>query len=173
MDTRIVGSRFGFGRRALVARALGALMLAAAAVPELTADAAGCGGFDDDADGLTNAEELYYGTDLYRPDTDSDGISDMGEIYNYGTNPVAYDTDGDGFDDWDEIRTYFTSPLVYDLGGHAVSGDDIDGDGLGDHEEVYIYGTDPLRFDTDGDDASDSTEVHVGTNPLVFDPYGP
>jgi hypothetical protein len=173
MDARTFGSRLGFPRREIAARLAGALLLAAFVVPALSVSAAGCGVCDDDADGLTNAEEISYGTDLSRPDTDGDGISDMGEIYNYGTNPVAFDTDGDSFGDWDEIRIYFTSPLVYDLGGYAATVDDIDGDGLGDHEEVYIYGTDPQRFDTDGDDASDGGEVRVGTNPLVFDAYGP
>ena len=104
MDTRMFNSRFGFGRRALVARALGALVLAAVAVPALPVAAAGCGACDDDADGLTNTQELYYGTDLHRPDTDGDTISDMGEIYSYGTNPLAYHTDGDSVGDWDEIR---------------------------------------------------------------------
>jgi hypothetical protein len=170
MDTRTLGSRFGFGRRALVARALGALVLAAVALPALVpaAGAAGCGACDDDADGLTNAEELYYGTALDHPDTDGDTISDTGELYSYGTNPLAYDTDGDGFGDWDEIRTYGTNPLVANYAQAPDDGDDADGDGLGGHDEHYTYGTDPLRFDTDGDGLSDGTEVHLGLDPLNF-----
>jgi hypothetical protein len=144
------------------------LVLAAVAIPVLPVAAAGCGACDDDADGLTNAQELSYGTDVYRPDTDGDTISDMGEISSYGTNPVAYDTDGDGFGDWDEIQVYGTNPLVANYAQAPDGGDDADGDGLGGHEETYIYGTDPLRFDTDGDGLSDGTEVHLGTNPLNF-----
>ena len=169
MNSRMVGSRFGVGQRALVARALGALMLAAIAVPALPAAAAGCGACDDDADGLTNAQELSYGTDLYDSDTDGDTISDTGEISSYGTNPLAYDTDGDGFGDWDEIRTYGTNPLVANYAQAPDGGDDADGDGLGGHEEAYIYGTDPLNADTDFDGAFDGQEITFGTNPLVDD----
>src|SRR3712207_1247973 len=82
MDTRMLCSRFGLVRRAVVARGLSALLLAALSVPTLSAAAAGCGGCNDDADGLTNYEEYaLYGTDLQNPDTDFDGIMDGNEVY--------------------------------------------------------------------------------------------
>jgi len=45
------------------------------------------GGYDIDGDGLTNKEELQFGTDPYNDDTDNDGISDGDEVA-AGTNPT-------------------------------------------------------------------------------------
>lgn len=42
---------------------------------------------DSDIDGLTNAQERYYGTYVHESDTDSDGFSDGDEVA-AGTNPV-------------------------------------------------------------------------------------
>jgi len=42
---------------------------------------------DSDGDGLTDAEEIFYGTDPYKSDTDGDGYSDYYEIHS-GTNPL-------------------------------------------------------------------------------------
>ena len=78
MDTRLLGSRFGHVRRAVAVRALGAVLLAAAAVPAL-APAAGAQPAppDADADGLYDDDERYvYGTDPANPDTDGDGAGD-------------------------------------------------------------------------------------------------
>lgn len=44
---------------------------------------------DGDKDGLTNQEELFYGTDINNPDTDGDGFSDGDEVKN-GYNPNGY-----------------------------------------------------------------------------------
>ena len=170
MDTRMFGSRFGFGRRAFVARALGALVLAAVALPALTPDAgaAGCGACNDDGDGLTNYEEYaIYGTDPGNPDSDFDGLTDGNEVFAHRTNPLSADTDWDGRLDGNEIASG-TNPLVANYAQAPDGGDDADGDGLGGHEEAYIYMTDPLRFDTDGDGLSDGTEVHLGLNPHTF-----
>jgi len=42
---------------------------------------------DTDGDGLTDAEEEFYGTDPNNPDTDGDGFSDFEEIV-AGTDPL-------------------------------------------------------------------------------------
>lgn len=42
---------------------------------------------DDDADGLSNAKEIIYGTDLKNPDTDQDGFLDGQEVKN-GFDPT-------------------------------------------------------------------------------------
>ena len=169
MDTLILSSRFDFVRRAVVARALGALLLAAVTVPTLSAAAAGCGECNDDGDGLTNYEEYaLYGTDLQNPDTDFDGLTDGNEVYAYGTSPLNADTDFDGFLDGDEVAFYGTNPLVPNSGSGGGASWDQDGDGLGDHEEAYIYGTSPLYADTDGDGRSDGAEIAYGTDPLNF-----
>ena len=40
---------------------------------------------DPDGDGLTNLQEIQYGTDPHKTDTDEDGISDYDEVFVYGT----------------------------------------------------------------------------------------
>ncbi|MGM0401007.1 MAG: protein kinase domain-containing protein [Chloroflexota bacterium] len=53
---------------------------------------------DSDGDGLTNAEELEWGTDPNNRDTDGDTLLD-GEEVAMGTSPTSKDTDGDGVQD--------------------------------------------------------------------------
>ncbi|MDD5555920.1 MAG: S8 family serine peptidase [bacterium] len=113
---------------------------------------------DEDADGMPDAWEAYYGLDPYSDDTagdlDGDGLTNL-EEYLLGTNPADPDTDGDGLSDSDEILVHFTDPLD----------PDTDGDGLTDGEEID-RGTDPLAPDTDGDGVSDGLEVMFGSDPL-------
>jgi hypothetical protein len=54
---------------------------------------------DYDNDGLTNAEEINYGTYLGNPDFDDDGLSDGVEVKVFRTDPTKADTDGDGVSD--------------------------------------------------------------------------
>lgn len=139
---------------------------------------------DTDGDGLTDQEEVLYGTDRLNPDTDGDGISDGDEVA-AGTNPlvpdepVIVDTDNDGLTD-EEESALGTNPNNPDTDGDGISdGDEVvagtnplaadsDGDGLTDKEELTL-GTDPTNPDTDGDGVSDGAEVVAGTNPLVVD----
>ncbi len=58
---------------------------------------------DKDGDGLTNTEELGYGTDPDDADTDNDLLNDGLEINVHGTDVFDYDTDGDGFSDGIEV----------------------------------------------------------------------
>jgi len=53
---------------------------------------------DPDGDGLTNAQELAYGTNPQNMDTDGDTLPDGSEIQ-AGTSPINKDTDGDGQQD--------------------------------------------------------------------------
>lgn len=46
---------------------------------------------DSDNDGLSDAEELRYGTDPHNPDTDGDGLKDGQEVYQYSTSPTIAD----------------------------------------------------------------------------------
>ena len=79
---------------------------------------------DIDEDGLTNIEELEYGSNPLHKDTDDDGLSDN-EEKDYGTNPNIADTDSDGLADGLEI-TYGFNPLVSDTDGNGVlDGDEI------------------------------------------------
>ena len=82
---------------------------------------------DPDEDGLTNAEEEFYGTDPDNADTDGDGFSDSEEV-RAGFDPLGegkLDTDNDGFPDPDE-REFGTDPF----------NPGTDGDGFSDGEEI-------------------------------------
>ena len=58
---------------------------------------------DSDGDGLTDEEEQGLGTDLYKQDTDLDGLFDREEVKIYKTDPLKKDTDADGFQDGQEV----------------------------------------------------------------------
>ena len=51
---------------------------------------------DVDADGVTDLDELYGGTDPLRADTDGDGVSDFGDNCPITPNPMQTDADSDG-----------------------------------------------------------------------------
>ena len=115
---------------------------------------------DDDGDGLTNSEEILYGTDRDNPDSDGDGLSDGDEVHIYSTDPAQADSDGDLLDDRDEIMNWSTDPT------HP----DTDRDGLDDGEEIHTYNTNATREDTDADGLLDGEEINeLNTDPLVKD----
>lgn len=62
---------------------------------------------DEDQDGLTQEEELSFGTSDQDPDSDDDGLNDKEEIKIYKTNPNEPDTDGDTFLDGEEVRNLY------------------------------------------------------------------
>ena len=94
---------------------------------------------DRDGDGLSAAEEYFYGTDDHNPDTDGDGLSDYAEA-RVGWMVNAPNVPG-------YPRQVFSNP----------ANPDSDGDGLTDAQEK-AKGTDPLNADTDGDGLSDSSD---------------
>lgn len=113
---------------------------------------------DTDTDGLTDHEEVrVYATSPLKPDTDDDGLGDYFEITKYGTDPLKTDTDEDRLSDSDEIMLYNTDPRK----------PDTDDDILSDYEEVVLYQTNPRNPDTDYDGLDDFAEVKVHeTDPL-------
>jgi len=132
---------------------------------------------DYDSDGLTNGEEITYGTNPNDSDSDNDGLSDGDEVKVHFTNPLNIDTDSDGLDDLEEVTTgvdgYITDP----------NDSDSDNDGLTDSQE-QTNSTDPNNSDTDDDYISDGNEVfgiyepdnpyanssgYLVTNPLTND----
>lgn len=89
---------------------------------------------DSDGDGLTAAEERFYGTDPEVADTDGDGFND-GEEVRAGFDPLGpgkLDSDNDGFPDPDE-REFGSDPF----------NPDTDGDGYSDGDEIQ-NGYNPL-----------------------------
>lgn len=54
---------------------------------------------DFDGDGLNNADEISHGTDMYKVDTDEDGISDYDEIKTTQTDPVKWSSRDDNVSD--------------------------------------------------------------------------
>lgn len=77
---------------------------------------------DTDGDGLTDAEEVLYGTDPLNPDSDGDGFTD-GEEIAAGTDPLdpndfpVFDTDGDGVWDIDDACPSTASGAAVDQYG--------------------------------------------------------
>ncbi len=79
---------------------------------------------DDDADTLTNADELAQLSDPTVADTDGDGVTDADE-FAVGANPRVLDSDGDGIPDGTEQAL-----------GTSLVLTDTDGDGFSDGQEV-------------------------------------
>ena len=75
---------------------------------------------DADGDGLTDANEATYGSNVNQGDTDGDGISDGDEVHRYLSNPRLKDTDGDGYEDGFEIGVGY-SPTSATSTPQAVS----------------------------------------------------
>ncbi len=59
---------------------------------------------DSDADGIYDFAETFFGTGVFTPDTDGDGLLDGAEVFTYGSSPLLLDTDGDGFTDPFEVE---------------------------------------------------------------------
>lgn len=129
---------------------------------------------DSDGDGLSDAWELAYFTDLGQNGSDDlpdlDGLDNAGE-QERGTNPTLADTDGDGLSDkvetgtgnWVDAKDTGTDPLSPDS--------DADGlpDGVETRTSLFVNGldtgTDPLVPNSDGDRIADGAEVARGADP--------
>jgi hypothetical protein len=150
---------------------------------------------DADDDGIYDADERIYQTDVNNPDTDGDSLQDGFEVYEFGSSPGLKDTDDDLLPDYDEW-VHGTAPRNPDTDGDTLSdGQEIgngtdpktpnilpapapapapapgerpdrDQDGLYDDDETGVYGTNPDVVDSDGDGSGDGEEVYLGTDPL-------
>jgi hypothetical protein len=117
---------------------------------------------DNDGDGISDANEIDYGTDPYSADTDGDGLADGVEI-GLGLMPHIADTDGDKLSDGMETSA-----------GTNPKSRDSDSDGQNDWVETILVASDPLnatdRFETMGATALPNGTIRirfqsqVGTN---------
>jgi hypothetical protein len=113
---------------------------------------------DSDGDGLTNGQELYYGTNPQNPDTNGDGLRD-GISVQLGFSPTHSDPDGDTLTNGQEAALG-TNPLI----------SDTDRDGVADNLDAFPL--DPTRWQTPPGDAGDMTApvIHLtapnNANPL-------
>ncbi|PJA47525.1 hypothetical protein CO172_00870 [Candidatus Uhrbacteria bacterium CG_4_9_14_3_um_filter_36_7] len=67
---------------------------------------------DDDNDGLSDTDEIIYGSMSTKLDTDGDGLLDGEEVHTYKTNPIKLDTDGDGISDKEDLYPNGGDPVV-------------------------------------------------------------
>lgn len=122
---------------------------------------------DFDGDGLTDFEEVMFGTNIFEEDTDYDGLSDYDEV----KMPVTFaefETENFDPDGNITIETNNTSIGIRKYTEPTLS--DTDSDGLLDGEELYTYGTDPTNPDTDFDGISDYDELHTYRY-FIMSPY--
>lgn len=98
---------------------------------------------DSDGDGLTDGEELYYGTDPWHPDTNGDGVLD-GVAAQLGLDPNDADPDGDTLTNAEEAVSG-TNPFLWDT----------DGDGAPDQLDAFPL--DPSRSAAPSGDPGDTT----------------
>ena len=98
---------------------------------------------DSDGDGLTDSEEVEFGSDPNRADSDDDGLDDGLEAFR-GSDPRRDDTDGDRLDDLQEYSR-----------GTDPNDSDSDDDGLTDGHEVFL-GSDPKDTDSNDDGLTDN-----------------
>ncbi len=102
------------------------------------------------------------------PDSDGDGVTDMGDNCPLVVNPTQLNTDGDSQGDAcdnDDDNDGVTDTVEIALGTNPLSvtswsslPKDSDGDGITDTKEVAI-GTNPNLEDSDGDELNDDTEL--------------
>ena len=115
-------------------------------------------GPDTDGDGLSDANEALWGTDIRKTDTDGDEISDFDE-----TDACPHPEPRSEAQRQSNARSYQCSdPTKFDT----------DGDTLDDGQEVIYIGTLPNNIDSDGDLISDYNEVRGFWWPLDGDANG-
>ena len=93
---------------------------------------------DNDADGLTTAEEAAAGTSPDNPDTDGDGLPDGWEV-DYGTDPLTPDADADPDEDtYTNLDEYLAGSDPNSAASTPAGAGDINGDGLVDLADAVV-----------------------------------
>lgn len=116
---------------------------------------------DIENNGILDSQEFWINPGLFSIDEDADGISAAEELF-LGTDDNNIDSDFDTMDDKYEIDNGFNPADPSD--GIA----DSDGDSLSNAEE-YSLGLNPWSPDSDFDLMPDNWELEHGLNPLVDD----
>jgi len=116
---------------------------------------------DIDHNGVPDSQEFWINPGLFSIDEDADGLSAAEELF-LGTDDNNIDSDFDTMDDKYEIDNGFNPADPSD--GVA----DSDGDSLSNAEE-YSLGLNPWSTDSDFDMMPDNWELEHGLNPLVDD----
>jgi len=137
---------------------------------------------DTDGDGLTNQQEIDYGTNLYDADFDQDTLTDYEEVIVYHTLHNKADSDSDGLRDDREniVAEFFGMNATGDADNDGIANNrdaDSDNDGIKDGREYrfchpdkanatlldwkdssYWRGTSPYCYDSDLDGIWDIEE---------------
>ena len=108
--------------------------------------------FDSDHDGLSDYDEISYGTNPRLFDSDDDGLYDIDEMM-IGTDANRKDSDGDGLTDDLEVQGWFFTYGFYSDGAP---------------KETMVY-PNPLLPDSDLDGITDLEEKIYGFNPNVYE----
>jgi hypothetical protein len=122
---------------------------------------------DLDADNYPDALELEVGLDPTNVDTDGDGVSDGGELFDRRSDPLV----------WNDAAAASPNAVLEEgtaEGGAPAGAEDVaartasldsDADRLADADEDS-FGTDATSPDSDGDGYYDGDEVNLNTDPL-------
>jgi predicted outer membrane repeat protein len=98
---------------------------------------------DNDADSLTEAQELLAGTDPNDADSDDDTLADNEELNTYATDPLVpntTDADGDGLTEAQELLLG-TDPTVADTDGDGLNdGQEVNPDYPAPYNHIRVYG---------------------------------
>ncbi|MCL4862491.1 MAG: cadherin-like domain-containing protein [Caldilineaceae bacterium] len=121
-------------------------------------------GWDTDNDGLSDAFEMErraagFAFSPIQCDTDGDGLTDAQEAF-FGTNPANPDTDNDGLLDSEEVWHQVYDPITCQPTGVWAGGWDVTINAAGGPLGAFTIRvtSNPLRPDSDGDGIDDLAE---------------
>lgn len=128
---------------------------------------------DSDSDGLVDVYEDKIGTDANEPDTDSDTLTDLQELFFVGTDPTIFDSVTEGLSDADADSDGDGISNIHEL-EFAINpqNSDTDDDKLSDYDEIYNCETDPINPDTDNDTIIDGDELKIELDPKNPETFG-
>ncbi len=118
---------------------------------------------DSDGDGLSDADEAFYGTNRLFADTDGDGLGDRTEI-NIGSDPLSTDTDGDSRADGSDNCPTGANADQLDTDSDRtgdVCDTDRDNDGIPNATDNCALTGNAEQSDADLDDLGDACDMDI------------